>query len=144
MHHSSILIPFVSYAENEVLWIRLQGLYPQYFIFFVAYEWAQFARVLHYTKLKRLAWDQQSSLFGSLACLEETEFSSSVRVPCLDCYRQFFGQFGRHFCQKIFVGGNSAQIFKLFYLLYWLSWSPLFYIPPLLIIGQIFSWSKPY
>ncbi len=39
--HSSLLEPFVSYEENEVLWIRAQGQYSQHFFFFVIYEWAQ-------------------------------------------------------------------------------------------------------
>jgi hypothetical protein len=32
---------FVSYDENEVLWIRSLGFYSQHFIFFITYEWAQ-------------------------------------------------------------------------------------------------------
>jgi len=38
--HSSLLGPFISYEENEVLLIWLQ-LYSQDFIFFTAYEWAK-------------------------------------------------------------------------------------------------------
>jgi hypothetical protein len=38
--HSSLLDPFLSYEEMEVLWIRLQGPYPQQSIFFITYEFA--------------------------------------------------------------------------------------------------------
>jgi hypothetical protein len=34
------------------------GPYSQYFIFFITYEWAQQARALHYTRLKRLPSDK--------------------------------------------------------------------------------------
>ncbi len=40
MKHSSLLGQFVSYEENEVLWIRPQGPYSQRFIFFITYELA--------------------------------------------------------------------------------------------------------
>ncbi len=38
------------------------GLYSQHFIFLVTYKWAQYARVLHYIKLERVAMDKHSSL----------------------------------------------------------------------------------
>ncbi len=38
--------------------------YSQDFIFYVTYERVQYARVLHYTKLKRLGKDKHSSLLG--------------------------------------------------------------------------------
>jgi hypothetical protein len=38
------------------------GLYTQHFIFFLAYGWAQRARVLYLTRLERLAGDKHSSL----------------------------------------------------------------------------------
>jgi hypothetical protein len=41
MEHSSVLGPFISYKENEVLWILPQELYSQLFMFFITYEWAQ-------------------------------------------------------------------------------------------------------
>jgi hypothetical protein len=39
MKSSSLLDPFVSYEENKVLWIHLQGPYSQHYIFFVTYVW---------------------------------------------------------------------------------------------------------
>jgi hypothetical protein len=39
MKSSNLLDPFVSYKENEVLWIHLQGPYSQHYIFFVTYVW---------------------------------------------------------------------------------------------------------
>ncbi len=38
LKHFNLLVQFVSYKENEVLWIRTQGLYSQHTIFFVTYE----------------------------------------------------------------------------------------------------------
>jgi hypothetical protein len=49
---SNLLDPFVSHAKNEVLWIHTQGPYSQHFIFFVTYQLAQKARVLHYSGLE--------------------------------------------------------------------------------------------
>ncbi len=42
---SSLLDPYISYEENEVLWIHLQGPYSQHYIFFITYIWAQQPRV---------------------------------------------------------------------------------------------------
>ncbi len=39
-------------------------LYSQKNIFFITYEWAQKAKVLHYTRLGRLNGDKYSSLLG--------------------------------------------------------------------------------
>jgi hypothetical protein len=36
--HSSLLGPFISYEENEVLWKQAQGLYLQHIIFFMTYK----------------------------------------------------------------------------------------------------------
>ncbi len=41
INHYNLFGPFVSYEENEVLWIRYQELYLQHFIFFVTYELAE-------------------------------------------------------------------------------------------------------
>ncbi len=38
---SSLLDPFISYEENEVLEIWTQVSYSQHFIFFVTYEYAK-------------------------------------------------------------------------------------------------------
>jgi hypothetical protein len=46
--HSSLFDSFVSYKENEVMWMRPQGTYSQHFIFFVTYELAQETKVLDY------------------------------------------------------------------------------------------------
>ena len=45
IQHPSLLGPFVSYEEKELLWIHLQESYSQHFIFIVTYEWAQEAGV---------------------------------------------------------------------------------------------------
>ncbi len=37
----SLLDQFVSYEENEMLWIVTQELYSQHFIFSITNEWAQ-------------------------------------------------------------------------------------------------------
>ncbi len=51
--------------------MQLLKTYLQHFIFFVAYEWAQQARVLDYTRLERLACDKNSSLLGKLISYEQ-------------------------------------------------------------------------
>jgi hypothetical protein len=47
--------------------------YSRQFSFFVTYEWTQIARVLHYTRLKMLAWDKNSNLFETLLSYEENQ-----------------------------------------------------------------------
>jgi hypothetical protein len=42
-------------------------------IFSVTYEWVQGARVLHYTRLERLARDKHSDLLGTFISYEENE-----------------------------------------------------------------------
>ncbi len=71
--HSCLLDPFVSYTKNEVLWIYTLGLYSQNFIFFVAYKWAQKARVLHYAWLERFAQDKYSCLLEPFKTYEENK-----------------------------------------------------------------------
>jgi hypothetical protein len=63
--HTSLFNPFISYEENKVLWIRPLGPYSQLYIFFVAYEWAKQARVLHWTRVEMLAMDKHRSLLRS-------------------------------------------------------------------------------
>jgi hypothetical protein len=53
--YSSLLDPFVSYAENTAK-------YSQHLIFIVTYKWAQQARVFHYTRLQKLTMYEHSSL----------------------------------------------------------------------------------
>ncbi len=51
-----------------VLWALFTTLH-----FFVSYEWAQEARVFHFTKLERLTSDKYSSLVGLLVSYDEIE-----------------------------------------------------------------------
>jgi hypothetical protein len=51
----------------------VQGLYSQHFIFYVSHSWAQEARVLRYTGLKRYARDKHSSLLGPIVFYVENE-----------------------------------------------------------------------
>ncbi len=44
-----------------------------YLHFFVTYEWAQWARILHYATLERLARNKQSSLLSPFVSYEENE-----------------------------------------------------------------------
>jgi hypothetical protein len=71
--HSSLNGPIACYKENEKLLIQLHELYSQPFIFFITREWAQQARVLHNTRVGRLAMEKQSSLYGPIASYEENE-----------------------------------------------------------------------
>jgi hypothetical protein len=66
-----LLCPFKSYKETKVLliWLQKKGKkektqvpYSQCFLFSVTCEWAQYPRVLHYTGLKRLAFDKHFSI----------------------------------------------------------------------------------
>jgi hypothetical protein len=56
------LRPFARYEENKVLVIGPQGSYSHPFIFCAAFEWAQQAGVLFYTRTERLAKDKRLSL----------------------------------------------------------------------------------
>jgi hypothetical protein len=69
--NSSLLGKFMSYKENEVLWMWILETYSQHFIFFVAYKWAQQARVYNYTRLERLSSDKNSSLLGQFMSYEQ-------------------------------------------------------------------------
>ncbi len=71
--HSSLLGPFICYQGNEVLWILPQGPNSQHLILFIAYESAQYTRLLLSTKLQRLANDKQSNLLGPLICYQGNE-----------------------------------------------------------------------
>ncbi len=71
--HARFLGPFVSFGENEVLWIRDQGPYSQHFIFFATYKWAQKAWVLNNTRLEKLASNKHSSLLGQFLSFGENE-----------------------------------------------------------------------
>ncbi len=44
--HYSLLDPFVSYENDDLLWIQPQRSYSQHLFFFITYEWAQEAGVL--------------------------------------------------------------------------------------------------
>jgi hypothetical protein len=39
-------------------------------IFFITYEWAQYARMIHYNKLERLVGDEHSSLLDIFVSYE--------------------------------------------------------------------------
>jgi hypothetical protein len=73
---SSLLGPYVSCKENQVLSIWLPGLFLWHFIYFIASEWAQLDRVFYYTELKRLASGKQSSLLGPLVTYKENKVLS--------------------------------------------------------------------
>ncbi len=70
-NHSNLFSPFVSYDENELLWLWYLRLYSQHFILFVTHTWAQKARVLHYAKAERLTRDKHSSLFSPFVSYDE-------------------------------------------------------------------------
>jgi hypothetical protein len=44
--------------------MELPGLYSQHFIFSVTYKWAQYPKVLHYTRLEMLD-HKHSGIYGS-------------------------------------------------------------------------------
>jgi hypothetical protein len=50
-----------------------QGPYSQHFIFFVTYEWAPKARLLHYTGVERLFRDKNHSLLSSFVSCKNKE-----------------------------------------------------------------------
>jgi hypothetical protein len=70
---SSLLEEFVSYKENEVLWIWPLWPYTQHFISFVTYQWAQKATVVHYIRLENLYCDKNSSLLEEFVSYKENE-----------------------------------------------------------------------
>jgi hypothetical protein len=67
--HSSLLGPFISYKENEVLWIWRR----EQFIFFVTYRCAQQARMLNNAWLERFTRDKHSILLDQLVSQKENE-----------------------------------------------------------------------
>ncbi len=72
--HFNLLGPFVRYKVNDILQIRTLGLYSQYFIFFIAWEWAQQAKVLHFTSLlERSASHKRSNFLDPFISYEENE-----------------------------------------------------------------------
>jgi len=48
-------------------------MYSRHLIFFITYEWAQYARVFHYNRLERLAKEKHSRLFGQFVNSNENE-----------------------------------------------------------------------
>ncbi len=85
--HSRLLGPLVLYEENEVVQIQFQGPCSQHFIFFLIYEWAQYARVLHHTRLERLASEKHSSLLCPLLSYEENK---KLKIQSQGRYSQHF------------------------------------------------------
>ncbi len=65
--HPNLFYPLISNKENEVLW-------KQYHfhntIFFVTYEWVQWASVLHCTKLERFHKNKHANLFYTFISYE--------------------------------------------------------------------------
>ncbi len=53
--------------------MQLLGQIQNTSFFFATYKWAQWDRVLHYTRLKRFARDKHSSLSGPFISYEENE-----------------------------------------------------------------------
>ncbi len=51
--------------------LKIQAQHSQHFIFFLTYEWAQYARVSYYSRLERLVWDKQSCLLDPFVSYEE-------------------------------------------------------------------------
>jgi hypothetical protein len=51
---SSLFGPFISYEENEVLWMQPQGLYSLYFIFFITYDWTNTSKCLSFASLSNV------------------------------------------------------------------------------------------
>ncbi len=70
--HSNLLGQFASHKEIEVLWIWPLGPYSQD-IFFVTYKWAKESRMVHYTRLERLAKNKCSNLLGQYVSYKEIE-----------------------------------------------------------------------
>jgi hypothetical protein len=85
--YSSLLGLFISYKENEVLWIWPLGPYSQHFIFIVTYEQTLKARVLYTTKLERLGGYKHSSLLDLFVSYEENEV---LWIQPLGPYSQHF------------------------------------------------------
>ncbi len=77
----SLLGPFASYEENEVLSIwPLELKSPGH----VRYKRAKYAIVLHYTRLKRLARDKQFSLLHPFTNCKENEVLFQFLSPRCD------------------------------------------------------------
>ncbi len=62
------IIPWKSYLRQE-----LQGPFSQNYIFFVTYEFAKKAGVLHYMKAEMLVSEKHTSLLGPFISYEENE-----------------------------------------------------------------------
>ncbi len=52
---------------------NVQGMFSQHFILFATHKWAQYDRVLNYSRLGRLASVKHSSLLGPFVSCEENE-----------------------------------------------------------------------
>ncbi len=85
--NSSLFGPFISYIENEVLCIGFMGLYSQHFISCITDEWAQQARMLHFTWLEMLARDKHSSWLSQFESYKEIEV---LWIGFMGLYSQHF------------------------------------------------------
>jgi hypothetical protein len=54
--------------------VRLLGLYSQHFIFFITYEWAQYVRVSHYTRLEKLVRENTLAYFAQLSVMKKRKY----------------------------------------------------------------------
>ncbi len=97
-------------VENEVLWIQLQGLYSQHFIFFVTYKWAQKACIFVLGKPFHITVIQHSNLLSLVVCNVENEV---LWIQLQGLYSQHFILFVTYkWAQKAwaFVLGKPFQI----------------------------------
>jgi hypothetical protein len=69
--HFSLFGAFKSYEEIDVSGDTVTWAIFTTLMFFLTYEWAQKARTLHYTRIKRLPSDKHSSLFRTFIRYEE-------------------------------------------------------------------------
>jgi hypothetical protein len=67
--------PFPSKFFKVVQGLRsgIQGPYSQHFTILVTYKWVQFAKVLHYNRMEKLARDKHSSLLGPFVSYKEVK-----------------------------------------------------------------------
>ncbi len=61
---------FLGWPDWLGYYYRAQGPYSQHFTFFVSYKWALKARVLHYTRLERIASNKHPGLIGTIRKLK--------------------------------------------------------------------------
>ncbi len=73
-HHHRLSFHWCQYYKTFFLCYSCKGepgTYSHHFIFFVAYQWAQKARVLDYTSLESIVKEKHSSFLGPFTSYEE-------------------------------------------------------------------------